>query len=56
MLVRFLPLLLAAALFAQAQLNDGDAHGDAPYLVEQGWTPLFNGHDLSGWHGLGQPN
>lgn len=31
--------------------NDGDAHGDAPYLVEAGWTPLLNGKDLSGWRG-----
>ena len=34
-------------------LNDGDAHGDAPYLLEDGWTPLLNGKDLSGWHGVG---
>ena len=48
-------LCLAAALAAFAQqrqqLNDGDAHGDAPYLIEDGWTPLLNGRDLSGWHG-----
>jgi len=31
--------------------NDGDAHGDAPYLIESGWTPLLNGKDLSGWRG-----
>ncbi|MFN0122052.1 MAG: DUF1080 domain-containing protein [Blastocatellia bacterium] len=30
-------------------LNDGDAHGDAPYLLEDGWTPLLNGKDVSGW-------
>ena len=50
-------LCLAAALsvFAQQrqQYNDGDAHGDAPYLIEEGWTQLLNGHDVSGWHGLG---
>jgi hypothetical protein len=55
--MRIAILCLAAALAAfgqqRQQLNDGDAHGDAPYLVEDGWTPLLNGHDLSGWHGLG---
>jgi hypothetical protein len=25
--------------------------GDAPYLVEPGWRPLFNGKDFIGWHG-----
>jgi hypothetical protein len=50
-------LLLMAAVAAlgqhRPQLNDGDAHGDAPYLIEDGWTPLLNGRDLTGWHGLG---
>jgi hypothetical protein len=35
-------------------LNDGEMHGDAPYLLEEGWKPLLNGKNLSGWHGLGQ--
>lgn len=26
-------------------------HGDPPFLLEEGWTPLLNGKDLSGWHG-----
>src|SRR5260370_26259806 len=58
MLIRLLGVLIAAALareanlVAQPELNDGDAHGDAPYLVEDGWTALFNGRDLAGWHGL----
>ena len=59
--MRTLVLLLAATvcLFGQRrpQLNDGEAHGDAPYLVEDGWTSLLNGRDVSGWHGLGtNPN
>jgi hypothetical protein len=33
------------------ELNDGDAHGDPPYLLEDGWKPLLNGKDLAGWHG-----
>lgn len=33
------------------QLNDGEAHGDAPYLIEDGWRPLLNGRDLGGWVG-----
>jgi hypothetical protein len=28
-------------------------HGDAPYLLEAGWSPLLNGKDLSGWKGQG---
>jgi hypothetical protein len=44
---------LPAALLAQKlpDLNDGEPHGDAPYLLESGWRPLLNGRDLSGWHG-----
>jgi hypothetical protein len=55
MLKTILFLAAAAAAFAQqpVQFNDGDEHGDAPYLIEDGWKPLLNGHDLSGWHGLG---
>jgi hypothetical protein len=46
---------LSATSLAQRRpvLNDGDAHGDAPYLLEDGWKPLLNGKDLSGWHGQG---
>lgn len=54
--MRFFGLLLLMALAAAGQrrssLNDGEMHGDAPYLLEDGWTPLLNGKDLSGWHGL----
>jgi len=32
------------------ELNDGEAHGDPPFLLEDGWRPLFNGKDLTGWH------
>jgi hypothetical protein len=44
--------LTAAPLPAQQRptLNDGDAHGDAPYLLEDGWSPLLSGKDVSGWH------
>jgi len=58
MWIRLSILLMAASLFAQQgpQFDDGDAHGDAPYLVEGGWRSLFNGQDLSGWHGLGKEN
>jgi hypothetical protein len=45
-----LPLVFCAALFAQYDRNDGEDHGDAPYLTEDGWKPLFNGNGLSGWH------
>lgn len=48
-------IVLALPLMAQQkpQLNDGEAHGDAPYLIEDGWTPLLNGKDLSGWRAAG---
>ncbi|MGE0103850.1 MAG: DUF1080 domain-containing protein [Blastocatellales bacterium] len=54
-----LKFLLAAALCLlvvvqqKPVLNDGDAHGDAPYLIEDGWEPLLNGKDLSGWQAQG---
>ena len=45
-------LLVALPLAAQKrpELNDGEAHGDPPFLIEDGWRPLLNGKDLSGWH------
>jgi hypothetical protein len=30
-------------------VNDGTAHGDPPYLIENGWTPLLNNRSLDGW-------
>ena len=45
-------LIPAACLLAQPSLNDGEDHGDAPYLLEEGWKPVFNG-SLAGWRGLG---
>ena len=32
------------------ELNDGESHGDPPFLLEEGWRPLLNGRDLTGWH------
>jgi len=29
---------------------DSDFRGDSPFLVSDGWIPLLNGKDLSGWH------
>jgi hypothetical protein len=31
-------------------LYHDETHGDPPYLTEEGWRPLLNGRDLSGWH------
>ena len=46
-------LLACAALLQQPQryspIQDGDSHGDPPYLLEEGWEPLLNGKDLAGW-------
>ncbi len=42
----------SAVVFAAADkpfANDGAFHGDPPYLLEDGWTKLLNGRDLSGW-------
>ncbi|MFN7926341.1 MAG: DUF1080 domain-containing protein [Blastocatellia bacterium] len=56
--LRFLFLAVPLLAIAAAQVpqrgitSDGDAHGDAPYLIESGWTPLLNGKDLSGWRGV----
>ena len=44
-------LCLPLAGQQRPQLNDGFAHGDPPFLIEDGWRPLLNGRDLSGWHG-----
>jgi hypothetical protein len=50
-------LLVLFSLMALGQkrpeLNDGEMHGDAPYLLEAGWSTLLNGKDLSGWKGQG---
>lgn len=50
-LMLVLALVFPMALQQRPQLNDGEAHGDAPFLLEDGWTPLLNGKDVSGWHG-----
>ena len=52
--MRFLLVLLAAGVFLQqpqrySVVQDGDPHGDPPFLLEDGWEPLLNGKDLSGW-------
>lgn len=44
-------LLFLICLPLLAQLNDGEAHGDPPFLIEDGWKALFNGKDFTGWHG-----
>ncbi|MCZ2078260.1 MAG: DUF1080 domain-containing protein [Bryobacteraceae bacterium] len=61
---RWVPIAAAgilASIFLAAQnspeVTDGEMHGDAPYLIEEGWKPLLNGKDLSGWHAQGaKPN
>lgn len=56
MLSRYLLFTALCASLASSQgrrvLNDGDDHGDPPFLLEQGWTALFNGPgSLTSWHG-----
>ena len=58
-LMAVLTLILVLAALAQKlpDRNDGEEHGDPPFLIEDGWRPLFNGRDLSGWHGQdGKPH
>jgi hypothetical protein len=51
----FSPALFATALNAYgasekpALVNDGDRHGDPPFLLEEGWTPLIKVKGLSQW-------
>lgn len=49
--VTLFALSLTVAGFSQRRpaLNDGEPHGDPPFLVEDGWTALLNGKDVSGW-------
>jgi hypothetical protein len=53
--MRTLLAVLCLGMLVQQQppgyspVQDGDAHGDPPYLIEDGWEPLLNGKDLSGW-------
>jgi hypothetical protein len=52
--MRMLAVLIAfGALLPQQRgyspIQDGEAHGDPPYLLEDGWQPLLNGKDLTGW-------
>ena len=46
-------LLAVAALLQQpprySPIQDGEPHGDPPYVLEEGWEPLLNGRDLAGW-------
>jgi hypothetical protein len=49
----FLTVLALAVLLQQppgySPIQDGEAHGDPPYILEAGWEPLLNGKDLAGW-------
>ena len=44
-------MLMLSATFGAERLsvNDGNHHGDPPYLLEDGWKPLLNGKNLDGW-------
>jgi hypothetical protein len=58
--MRNLLLCLAAACTLAAQpgrqFTDGEDHGDAPYLIEDGWTALLGpgGKPLAGWQSYGK--
>jgi hypothetical protein len=51
-IISFVFALAFVSITAAADLppvNDGNAHGDPPYLLEDGWKPLLNGKSLDGW-------
>ncbi len=49
-LLALLSLSAAPLLGAQhPMVNDGEPHGDPPYLLEEGWAPLLNTTNLQGW-------
>ena len=50
-LLNILLFTTATLLSAQQGFNDGEAHGDPPFLIEPGWKALLTGKDVSGWHG-----
>jgi len=45
----FISLGAGADRSGQQVVNDGNPHGDPPYLLEDGWKPLLNGKNLDGW-------
>jgi hypothetical protein len=52
--MRALVLVIAVAVLLPQQrgyspVQDGEPHGDPPYMLEEGWQPLLNGTDLTGW-------
>ena len=54
--MRLVVIAVAAAMMLGSQqtprysvVQDGEAHGDPPFLLEEGWLPLLNGTDLGGW-------
>lgn len=52
--MRTLLALVALGALLQQQpsyspVQDGEPHGDPPYRLEDGWEPLLNGKDLTGW-------
>ncbi|HEX4807364.1 MAG TPA: DUF1080 domain-containing protein [Bryobacteraceae bacterium] len=47
-----LVLLFPLAAQKLPNLYHDEAYGDAPFRYEEGWRPLLNGKDLSGWHSI----
>ena len=55
--MRILVLMLVAGSAVFGQLPDiytQEVHGDPPFLWQNGWRSLLNGHDLDGWHAVGE--
>ena len=44
-----LAILSAAVGADRPQVNDGNFHGDPPFLLEEGWKSLLNDKNLDGW-------
>lgn len=48
--VLFIVTIVTGTFGAEFQkIDDGQPHGDPPYLLEEGWTPLIPGNNLDGW-------
>jgi hypothetical protein len=48
-ILALMTLMVVSGFSVTQVVNDGHPHGDPPFLLEEGWTPLLNGKDLDGW-------
>ena len=46
-------LLRLVSLGETVKMDDGQFHGEPPFLLEEGWRPLLNGRNMEGWSNRG---